>query len=61
GKARRGSANALYSTILSLGLAVGNILGGFVAEFGGIRLIFYAGAGILLPSVLVTSTLLRRK
>ena len=61
GKARRGSANALYSTILSLGLAVGNILGGFVAELGGIRLIFYAGAGILLPSVLVTSTLLRRK
>ena len=61
GKARRGSANALYSTVLSLGLAVGNILGGFVAELGGIRLIFFAGAGILLPSVLVTSTLLRRK
>lgn len=61
GKAKRGSANALYSTILSLGLALGNILGGFVAELGGIRLIFYTGAGILLPSVLATSTLLRRK
>ncbi len=61
GRARRGSANALYSVVLSLGLAMGNILGGFVAELGGIRLIFFAGAGILLPSVLVTSTLLRRK
>ncbi len=61
GRARRGSANALYSVVLSLGLALGNILGGFVAELGGIRLIFFAGAGILLPSVLVTSTLLRRK
>ncbi len=61
GKARRGSANALYSTVLSLGLAVGNILGGLVAELGGIRLIFFAGAGILFPSILATSTLLRRR
>jgi len=60
GKAKRGSANALYSIILSIGLAIGNIIGGFVADLG-IQWIFYAGAGILFPSILVTSTLLRRR
>ena len=61
GRVRRGSANALYSTILSIGLAIGNILGGFMADLGGIPFIFYAGAGLLFPSILATSTLLRRK
>jgi len=61
GKAKRGSANALYSTILSLGLALGNIIGGLVAERGGIQGIFYAGAGILFPSILATSTMLRKR
>ena len=60
GKAKRGSANALYSIVLSIGLAIGNIIGGFVASLG-IQAIFYAGAGILLPSILATSTLLRRR
>ena len=60
GKAKRGSANALYSVVLSIGLAIGNIIGGFVASLG-IQAIFYAGAGILLPSILATSTLLRRR
>jgi MFS family permease len=60
GRAKRGSANALYSTVLSIGLAVGNILGGLVAELGGIRWIFFAGAGLLFPSILATSTLLGR-
>jgi MFS family permease len=60
GKAKRGSANALYSIVLSIGLAIGNIIGGFVADLG-IQWIFYAGAGILFPSILVTSTLLRRR
>ncbi len=60
GKAKRGSANALYSIVLSIGLAIGNIIGGFVADLG-IQWIFYAGAGILFPSILVTSTLLRRQ
>lgn len=59
GKAKRGSANALYSIVLSIGLAIGNIIGGFVADLG-IQWIFYAGAGILFPSILATSTLLRR-
>jgi MFS family permease len=59
GKAKRGSANALYSIVLSIGLAIGNIIGGFVADLG-IQWIFYAGAGILFPSIMVTSTLLRR-
>ncbi len=61
GRAKRGSANALYSTVLSIGLAIGNILGGLMADLGGIRLIFYVGAGLLFPSILATSTLLRRK
>ena len=61
GKVRRGSANALYSTVLSLGLAIGNILGGWMADFGGIRWIFYAGAGLLLPSILATSAMLRKR
>lgn len=60
GKARRGSANAVYSIVLSIGLAIGNILGGFVAEYG-VQWIFFAGAGILFPSILATSTLLRRR
>lgn len=59
GKAKRGSANALYSIVLSIGLAIGNIIGGFVADLGT-QWIFYAGAGILFPSILITSTLLRR-
>jgi MFS family permease len=61
GKAKRGSANALYSIVLSIGLAIGNIIGGFVTTFLGIQWIFYAGAGILFPSILATSTLLRRR
>ena len=60
GKARRGSANGMYSVVLSIGMAVGNILGGFVAEFG-VQWIFYAGAGILFPSIIVTSSLLKRR
>jgi MFS family permease len=60
GKAKRGSANALYSIVLSIGLAIGNIIGGFVASLG-ISAIFYAGAGILFPSILATSALLRRR
>ncbi|HEX9197507.1 MAG TPA: MFS transporter [Candidatus Bathyarchaeia archaeon] len=60
GKARRGSANGLYSVVLSIGMAIGNILGGFVAEFG-VQWIFFAGAGILFPSIIVSSSLLRKK
>lgn len=60
GKAKRGSANALYSIVLSIGLAIGNIIGGFVADLG-IQWIFYAGAGIMFPSIMATSTLLRRR
>jgi MFS transporter, DHA1 family, multidrug resistance protein len=60
GKARRGSANGLYSVVLSIGMAVGNVLGGFVSEFG-VQWIFFAGAGILFPSIIVSSSLLRKK
>jgi MFS family permease len=60
GKAKRGSANALYSIVLSIGLALGNIIGGFMGEFG-VKWIFYTGAGILFPSIIVTSSLLKRR
>jgi DHA1 family multidrug resistance protein-like MFS transporter len=60
GKARRGSANGLYSVVLSIGMAIGNILGGFVSEFG-VQWIFFAGAGILFPSIIISSSLLRKK
>jgi MFS family permease len=60
GKARRGSANGLYSVVLSIGMAIGNILGGFVSEFG-VQWIFFAGAGILFPSIILSSALLRKK
>ena len=63
GKARRGSANGIYSVVLSVGMAVGNILGGFFASFPefGVQWIFFAGAGIMFPSIVVTSTLLHRR
>ena len=65
GKARRGSANGVYSVVLSIGMAVGNILGGFLEQLGGaesgVQLIFFSGAGIMLPALLITSTLLRRR
>jgi len=32
-----------------------------MADFGGIRWIFYAGAGLLLPSILATSAMLRKR
>lgn len=60
GKAKRGSANAVYSVVLSIGLALGNILGGFMAEFG-VKWIFFAGAGILFPSIIATSSLLKKR
>jgi hypothetical protein len=41
-------------------MAIGNILGGFVSEFG-VQWIFFAGAGILFPSIIVSSSLLRKK
>src|SRR5437899_12118340 len=56
-KTKRGSANALYSIILSIGLPIGNIIGGFVAAFG-IKIINYTEAVILFTSLLATSTLI---
>lgn len=61
GKARRGSANGVYSVVLSVGMAVGNILGGFVTENLGVQWIFFTGAGIMFPSIIITSSLLRRR
>ena len=61
GKARRGSANGIYSVVLSIGMAVGNILGGFIDSELGVQWIFFTGAGILFPSIIITSSLLKRR
>jgi MFS family permease len=61
GKARRGSANGLYSVVLSIGMAIGNILGGLVGSEFGVQGIFFTGAGILFPSIIISSSLLRKK
>ena len=61
GKSRRGSANGIYSVVLSVGMAVGNIVGGFVTENFPVSAIFFTGAGIMFPSIIVTSSLLRRR
>src|SRR3989442_5136396 len=60
GKAKRGSANALYSIVLSIGLAIGNIIGGVFSAFG-IQKIFFVWGGIFFPSIIATATLLLRR
>src|SRR2546428_1542452 len=59
GKAKRGSANALYSIVLSIGLAIGNIIGGVFAAFRN-PIEFLVGAGKFFPSITVPATLLPR-
>lgn len=56
----RGSAMGLYSLMLSAGIATGNVLAGFAAEFGGVQAVFYLGATIFSSLCLTTGILLRR-
>lgn len=56
----RGSAMGLYSLMLSAGIAIGNVLAGFAAEFGGVQAVFYLGATIFSSLCLTTGILLRR-
>ena len=56
----RGSTMGLYSLMLSAGIAIGNVLAGFAAEFGGVQGVFYLGAMIFSGLALTTGILLRR-
>lgn len=56
----RGSAMGIYSMMLSLGMAFGNLLGGYSTRVGGLSAILEASAGILILSLLVTLALLYR-
>lgn len=56
----RGSAMGIYSMMLSLGMAIGNVLGGYSTLMGGLRGILEAAAAILLVSLTVTLLLLYR-
>ena len=56
----RGSAMGIYSMILSLGLVIGNLLGGYSTSVGGLRAILEASAGVLMLSLLATLILLYR-
>ena len=56
----RGSAMGIYSMILSLGLVIGNLLGGYSTSVGGLRAILEASAGVLILCLLMTLVLLYR-
>jgi MFS family permease len=56
----RGSAMGIYSMMLSLGMAIGNLLGGYSTSVGGLKAILDAGAGVLLLSLSITLFLLYR-
>lgn len=56
----RGSAMGLYSLLLSAGIATGNVLAGFAADFGGVQAVFYLAVTIFSSLCLTTGVLLRR-
>ncbi|MBM3897881.1 MAG: MFS transporter [Thaumarchaeota archaeon] len=56
----RGSALGLYSMMLGVGLAVGNIAGGYVGEVAGVRELFLVGFGIFAVSVMVSALIAYR-
>ncbi len=55
----RGSAMGLYSIMLSIGIAAGNLIGGVSGQIGGLPTILYAAEGVF-ASALITSLLLSR-
>jgi len=56
----RGSAMGIYSMMLSLGMAIGNLLGGYSMRVGGLRTILEASAVVLLLSLSATVALAYR-
>jgi len=55
----RGSAMGLYSIMLSLGIAVGNVIGGASGQIGGLPTILYVAEGLFLAAVILTLVLSR--
>jgi MFS family permease len=56
----RGTAMGLYSLMLGIGIAVGNVLAGLTADVGGVQAVFYLGALIFSGLGATTGFLLRR-
>ncbi len=56
----RGTAMGLYSLMLGMGIAVGNILAGFAVEAAGVYGMFYLGATIFLTLSITTGFLMYR-
>ena len=57
---RKGATMGLYSLMLSLGIAFGELLAGFASQLGGLSTILYAGSVIFLAAALVSFFLLWR-
>jgi MFS family permease len=57
---RRGATMGLYSLMLSLGIALGELLAGFASLLGGLSTILYSGSVIFLGASLLTFALLWR-
>ena len=57
----RGSAMGLYSIMLSLGIAVGNVVGGAAGQIGGLPTILYVAEGLFLSAVILTLLLNRSR
>ena len=55
----RGSAMGLYSIMLSLGIALGNVVGGASGQIGGLPAILYVAEGLFLAAVILTLILSR--
>jgi predicted MFS family arabinose efflux permease len=50
----------IYSMMLSLGMVIGNLLGGYSTSVGGLKATLEASAGVLLLSLSITVFLLYR-
>ena len=56
----RGSAMGIYSMMLSLGMAIGNLLGGYSTSLGGLKGILETSAGVLVLSLTLSILLIYR-
>jgi len=56
----RGSAMGIYSMMLSLGMAIGNLLGGYSTSLGGLKGILETSAGVLVLSLSLSVLLIYR-
>ncbi|MEM3386440.1 MAG: MFS transporter [Nitrososphaerales archaeon] len=55
----RGSAMGLYSIMLSIGIAAGNLIGGISGQIGGLPTILYAAEGVFISAVIISLLLSR--